>query len=46
MTTLFYIIAGISVIVLCAVCYALGHRDGKIDGYAEHEDFCRRRCAR
>lgn len=46
--TTFYICAGIGVITICAVSYALGHRDGRIDGYAEHEDLCRRggRCAK
>lgn len=46
MTATFYIAASVCVIVLCAVSYALGHRDGKADGYAEHDEFCRRRCAR
>lgn len=46
MTATFYIAAALGWIVTCAVSYALGHRDGKADGYAEHEDFCRRRCAK
>lgn len=49
MTTTFYICAGIGVIILCAVSYALGHRDGRIDGWNDGYEFrereCKGRCA-
>ena len=45
MTTTFYICAAVGWVVTLAVACALGHRDGRIDGFAEHEDYCRRRCA-
>lgn len=49
MTTTFYICAGIGVIVMCCVCYALGwcegRKQGELDGMEAAAAECRRRCA-
>ena len=50
MTTTFYIIAVIGVLVLCGASYALGWANGRatgrLDGYDEAAAECRGRCAR
>ena len=50
MTTTFYIIAVIGVLVLMGAAYILGwangRASGRLDGYDEAAGECRRRCAR
>ena len=44
MTAMFYIAASVGVIVLCAVSYALGHRNGRIDGWNDGYEYRAREC--